>query len=113
MFSKIDLKSGYHQVRMHPNDIFKTTFRTQFGHYKFIVMPFGLTNAPVIFSRMMNKIFLDYQHFVIVFFDNILVFSKFEAEHKEHLDIVCNRLRDNDLYANPEKSFFFKQKLST
>ena len=111
VFSKIDLKSGYHQVCMDSGDIFKTAFRTQSGHYEFVVMPFGLTNAPATFARMMNKIFLDNQHFVVVFFDDIMVFSKSKQEHKEHLNIVFDLLRANDLYANPEKSSFFQSEI--
>lgn len=111
VFSKIDLKSGYHQIRMHSNDIFKTAFRTQPGHYEFVVLPFGLTNAPATFSRMMNKIFLNHQDFVIVFFDDILIFSRSQDEHKQHLHTVFELLRDNDLYANPKKSQFFQSQM--
>ena len=111
VFSKIDLKSGYHQIRMDTGDIFKTAFRTQSGHYEFIVMPFGLTNAPATFARMMNKIFLDYQQFVIVFFDDILVFSKSDHAHKEHLKVIFDLLRKHDLYANPKKSSFFQTEI--
>ena len=111
IFSKIDLKSGYHQVRMHPNDIFKTAFRTQFGHYEYLLMPFGLTNAPATFARMMNRIFLNHQDFVIVFFDDILVFSHSEREHEKHLRSVFKLLKENKLYANLDKSSFFQEEI--
>ena len=73
---------------MHPNDIFKTAFCTQFGHYEFDVLPFGLTNAPTTFSCMMDKIFLEHQDYIIVFFDDILVFSKTQEQHKHHLHTI-------------------------
>ena len=111
VFSKIDLKSGYHQIRMHPNDIFKTAFRTQSGHYEFVVLPFGLTNAPATFSRMMNQIFLNHQDFVIVFFDDILIFSRSHEQHKQHLHTIFELLREHDLYANPDKSQFFQTQI--
>ena len=111
VFSKIDLKSRIPPSLHGLRDIFKTAFRTQSGHYEFVVMPFGLTNAPATFARMMNKIFLDNQHFVVVFFDDIMVFSKSEQEHKEHLNVVFDLLRAHDLYANLEKSSFFQSKI--
>ena len=111
VFSKIDLKSGYHQIRMHPNDIFKTAFRTQFGHYEFVVLPFGLTNAPTTFSHMMNKIFLNHQDYVIVFFDDLLIFSKSHEEHEQHLQSVFDLLRHHELYANPDKSLLFQTEI--
>ena len=111
VFSKIDLKSGYHQVRMLESDVHKTAFRTQFGHYEFLVMPFGLTNAPATFSCMMNRIFLKHQDCVVVFFDDILVFSKSEEEHYKHLELVFQKLKENELYINPEKSTFFQNEI--
>ena len=93
MYSKIDLRSGYHQVRIKDEDIFKTTFRTRYGHYEFVVMPFGLTNAQTIFMCLMNNVMHKYlDKFVVVFIDEILIYSKSKEEHNEHLKIVLQEL---------------------
>ena len=89
MFSKIDLKSKYVQLHIKEVDIYKTAFRTRYGHYEFIVVPFGLMNAPSVFMSLMNGVFRSYlDRFVLVFLDDILIYSKFEKEHEEHLCLV-------------------------
>jgi hypothetical protein len=96
IFSKIDLRSGYHQVRIKEEDINKTTFRTRYGHYEFTVVPFGLSNAPVIFMSLMNGVFQEYlDKFVIVFLDEILIYSKLEEENEHHLKMVLQLLREH------------------
>jgi hypothetical protein len=93
VFSKIDLRSGYHHLRIRPSDIPKTAFITKYGLYEFMVMSFGFTNAPPYFMYMMNSVFMDYlDKFVVVFIDDILVYSQNELEHEEHLRKVLQRL---------------------
>jgi hypothetical protein len=100
VFSKIDLRSGYHQIKIGPQDIPKTAFATRYGLYAYLVMSFGLTNAPVYFMYLMNTMFMPkLDKFVIVFIDDILVYSENEQDHAEHLRIVLTRRRDHQLYA--------------
>ncbi|GKD98842.1 putative reverse transcriptase domain-containing protein, partial [Tanacetum coccineum] len=112
VYSKIDLRSGYHQLRVREEDILKTAFRTRYGHYEFQVMPFGLTNAPVVFMDLMNrvcKLYLD--KFVIVFIDDILIYSKNKQEHEEHLKLILELLKKEELYAKFSKCEFWIPKV--
>ncbi|GKB60044.1 putative reverse transcriptase domain-containing protein, partial [Tanacetum coccineum] len=107
-FSKIDLRSGYHQLRVHEDDIPKTAFRTRYGHFEFTVMPFGLTNAPTIFMDLMNGDYRPYlDKFVIMFIDDILIYSKTQEEHVEHLRLVLELLKKEKLYAKFSKCEFW------
>ncbi|GKA55670.1 putative reverse transcriptase domain-containing protein, partial [Tanacetum coccineum] len=108
VYSKIDLRSGYHQLRVHEEDIPKTAFRTRYGHYEFQVMPFGLTNAPAVFMDLMNQVCKPYlDKFVIVFIDDILIYSKNKEEHEEHLKLILELLKKEELYAKFSKCEFW------
>ena len=110
IFSKLDLRSDYHQVRIKDEDINKTYFQTIYGHYEFVVIPFGLTNVATTLMCLMNNIFSPYlDNFVVVFIDNILFFSKTEEEHDEHLIIVLQTLRKHKLYEKFDKCDFYKK----
>ncbi|KAI3776070.1 hypothetical protein L1987_45831 [Smallanthus sonchifolius] len=107
-FSKIDLRSGYHQLRVQEEDIPKAAFRTRYGHYEFMVMPFGLTNAPAVFMDLMIRVYKPYlDKFVIVFIDDILIYSKTKADHEQHLRLVLDFLRKERLYAKFLKCEFW------
>jgi hypothetical protein len=108
VFSKIDLRSGYHQMKIRPSDIPKTTFSTRYGLYQFTVMSSGLTNAPAYFLNLMNNVFMEYiDRFIVVFIDDILVYSKNDSDHEEYLRMVLQKLRDNQLYAKFSKCDFW------
>ncbi|GJY30548.1 putative reverse transcriptase domain-containing protein [Tanacetum coccineum] len=112
VYSKIDLRSGYHQLRVREEDIPKTAFRTRYGHYEFQVMPFGLTNAPAVFMDLMNRVCKPYlDKFVIVFIDDILIYSKNKEEHEEHLKLILELLKKEELYAKFSKCEFWIQKV--
>jgi hypothetical protein len=112
VFSKIDLRSGYHQIKIHPEDIPKIAFSTRYGLFEYLVMSFGLTNAPAHFMYLMNLVFMpELDKFIIVFIDDILVYSQNEEEHVEHLRIVLTRLRDHQLYAKFSKCEFWLNKV--
>jgi hypothetical protein len=112
VYSKIDLRSGYHQLRVREEDIPKTTFRTRYGHYEFQVMPFGLTNAPAVFMDLMNRVCKPYlDKFVIVFIDDILIYSRNKEEHAEHLTSILELLKKEKLYAKFSKCDFWIEKV--
>jgi hypothetical protein len=113
VFSKINLRSGYHQLKIRASDIPKTSFITRYGPYEYTVMSFGLTNVPAYFMYLMNKVFMEYlDKFVVVFIDVILIFSKNEEEHDEHLHLVLQKLRENQLYAKFNKCEFWLKEVS-
>jgi hypothetical protein len=108
VFSKIDLRSGYHQIKILPEDVPKTAFSTRYGLYEYLVMSFGLTNAPAHFMYLMNSVFMpELDKFMVVFIDDILVYSKNEEDHAEHLCIVLTRLHEHQLYAKFSKCEFW------
>lgn len=112
IFSKIDLRSGYYQVRVKEEDIPKTAFTTRYGLYEFMVMPFGLTNAPATFMRMMNDVLSSYTDiFCVVYLDDILIFSENEEDHDKHIRLILDRLRHHNLYAKLSKCQFFRTEL--
>ncbi|GAU49783.1 hypothetical protein TSUD_369070 [Trifolium subterraneum] len=112
VFSKNDLRSGYHQIRVKTEDVPKTAFRTRYDHYEYTVMPFGVTNAPGVFMEYMNRIFHSFLDKFVVFIDDILVYSKSEEEHKEHLRIVLQVLKEKKLYAKLSKCEFWLKEVS-
>jgi len=108
IFSKIDLRSGYYQILVKADDVQKTAFRSRYGHYEYVVMPFGVTNAATVFMDYMNRVFRPFlDKFVIVFIDDILIYSKTQEEHDEHMRLVLGVLRDKQLYAKLSKCEFW------
>ena len=108
VYSKIDLRTGYHQLRVRETDIPKTAFMTRYGHFEFTVMPFGLTNVPAAFMDLMHRVFQPYlDQFVMIFVDGILIYSQSEWEHEDHLRIVLQLLRDHQLYTKFSKCKFW------
>jgi hypothetical protein len=113
IFSKIDLRSGYHQLKIRAEDVPKTAFTTRYGLYEFLVMSFGLTNAPTYFMNLMNKVFMEYlDQFVVIFIDDILIYSSNEETHEDHLRLVLQKLRDNQLYAKFTKCDFWLKEVA-
>jgi len=112
VFSKIDLRSGYHQILVKSEDVQKKTFRSRYGHYEYVVMPFGVTNAPAVFMDYMNQIFRPFlDKFVVVFIDDILIYSKNKEEHIDHLRVVLAVLREHQLYGKLSKCEFWLEEV--
>ena len=112
VYSKVDLRTRYHQLRVKEAYILKTAFTTRYGHFKFILMPFGLTNALEAFMDLMHRVFQPYlDRFVVVFVDDILIYSKSEKDHESHLRIILQILRDHQLYAKFNKCEFWLTKV--
>ena len=108
MYSKIDLRIGYNQLRVRETDTPKTSFRTRYGHFEFILMPFRLTNAPATVMDLMHRVFHPYlDRFVVVFMDDILIYSETEEDHEDHLRVILQTLRDHQLYAKFSKCEFW------
>jgi len=112
VFSKIDLRSRYHQILVKADDVQKTTFRSRYGHYEYVVMPFGVTNAPAVFMDYMNRIFRPFlDKFIVVFIDDILIYSRTQEEHTKHLRLVLGVLREKQLYAKLSKCEFWMDEI--
>jgi hypothetical protein len=112
VFSKIDLRSGYHKLRIKEDDVPKTAFKTRFGHYELTVLPFGLTKSPGVFMSLMNGVFREYlDTFIQVFIDDILIYSRTMKEHDEHLHLVLQCLREHKLYGKLSKCSFYQSKI--
>ena len=108
VYPKIDLRTGYHQLRVRETDIPKTAFRTSYGHFEFTMIPFGKMNAPATFVDLMHRVFQPYlDQFVVIFVDDILIYSQSEEEHEDHLRVVLQLLRDHQLYAKFSKCEFW------
>jgi len=112
VFSKVDLRSGYYQLKIKTEDVPKTAFRTRYGHYEFLVLPFGLTNAPALFMDLINRIFRAFlDKLIVVFINDILVYSKIREEHANHLRMVLKTLEEHKLYAKLKKCEFWLEKV--